>query len=84
MAPTSTPYAITLPRTFGSLRWGVLRQSTLESTLREVCIDRALFSIDYPYEDTLETAQWFDSLALDDSTRGKLAYHCAKKLLRID
>jgi predicted TIM-barrel fold metal-dependent hydrolase len=82
--PHQHPLCYYFAKNFWITSAGVLRQSTLESTIREVSIDRVLFSIDYPYEDTLETAQWFDSLALDDSTRGKLAYDNAKKLLRID
>jgi predicted TIM-barrel fold metal-dependent hydrolase len=62
----------------------VQRQSTLESTIREVGIDRMLFSIDYPYEDMLEIAQWFDGLETDNTTRAKIAYGNAKMLLRIE
>jgi predicted TIM-barrel fold metal-dependent hydrolase len=63
---------------------GVQRQGTLEVIIREAGIDRVLFSIDYPYEDMVETAPWFDSLELDDTTRAKLAHGNAKKLLRIE
>jgi gamma-resorcylate decarboxylase len=63
---------------------GVQKQSVLESTIREVGIDRVMFSSDYPYEDMIETAQWFDALEIDEHTRAKLAYGNAKILLGIE
>jgi len=62
---------------------GVLTQSTLECTIREVGVDRVLFSADYPLEDVIEMADWFDGLEIDDPTRAKLAYGNAKILLGI-
>ncbi|MCJ1339179.1 hypothetical protein MMC09_004468 [Bachmanniomyces sp. S44760] len=41
---------------------GVQKASTLDSTIREVGIDRVMYSADYPYEDMIEAAQWFDGL----------------------
>jgi predicted TIM-barrel fold metal-dependent hydrolase len=82
--PHQHPLCYYFAKNFWITSAGVQRQSTLESTIREVGIDRVLFSIDYPYEDMLETAQWFDGLELDETTRAKLAYGNAKKLLRIE
>jgi predicted TIM-barrel fold metal-dependent hydrolase len=62
------------PKNFWITTAGVQKQSVLESTIREVGIDRVMFSSDYPYEDMIETAQWFDALEIDDHTRAKLAY----------
>jgi len=62
---------------------GVMKQSTLENTIREIGIDRVLFSVDYPMEDMIETAQWFDGLEIDEASRIKLAYGNAKSVLRI-
>lgn len=63
---------------------GVLKQSTLENTIREMGIDRVLFSADYPMEDIVETAQWFDGLEIDEASRNKLAYGNAKSVLGIE
>jgi predicted TIM-barrel fold metal-dependent hydrolase len=62
---------------------GVQKQSVLESCIREVGIDRVLFSMDYPMEDMQETAEWFDGLEMDAASRAKLAYGNAKILLGI-
>ena len=62
---------------------GVLTQSTLECTIHEVGVDKVLFSADYPLEDVIEMADWFDGLGIDDPTRAKLAYGNAKILLGI-
>ena len=62
---------------------GVQKASTLDSVIREVGIDRVMYSADYPYEDMIEAAQWFDGLELDDASRAKLAYGNAKVLLGI-
>jgi predicted TIM-barrel fold metal-dependent hydrolase len=42
-----------------------------------------LFSADYPLEDVIEMADWFDGLEIDDPTRAKFAYGNAKILLGI-
>ena len=63
---------------------GVQSQSTLEDTIREVGIDRVLFSIDYPYEDMIEVSDWFESLQMDSHTREKIAFGNARTLLKLD
>ena len=50
----------------------VQRRSTLEDTIREVAAERVMFSIDYPYEDMLEVAEWFDNLEMDPTTKSLL------------
>lgn len=63
---------------------GVMKASTLDATIREVGIDRVMYSADYPYEDSVEAAQWFDGLEIDQVSRDKLAWGNAKILLGIE
>ena len=44
-------------------------------------IDRILFSVDYPYEDTKQASMWLDSTPLDEDSKYKIAYANAHQLL---
>jgi 2,3-dihydroxybenzoate decarboxylase len=44
---------------------------------------RALFSIDYPFEEDLGIAGWFDRLEMNRFTKRKIAYGNARKLLKL-
>lgn len=83
----SGPHKHTLCHYFAKNFWittaGVQKQNTLENTIKEVGIDRVIFSVDYPFEDMVETSQWFEGLEMDDTTRAKLAFGNAKNLLRL-
>jgi 2,3-dihydroxybenzoate decarboxylase len=84
----SGPHKHSLSYYFAKNFWittaGVQKQNTLENTIKEVGIDRVIFSVDYPFEDMIETCQWFEGLEMDDVSRAKLAFLNAKKLLRLD
>jgi predicted TIM-barrel fold metal-dependent hydrolase len=71
-------------KNFWNTSSGVLTQRTLEYTIREVGVDRVLFGADYPLEDAIEMADWFDGLEIDDPTGAKMAYGNAKILLGIE
>lgn len=45
--------------------------------------DRVMFSVDYPYEDNSDAANWFDQLALPTDLKEKIAYGNAKNLLNL-
>ena len=45
--------------------------------------DRILFSVDYPFEDTREAAEWFKGLDLPAGVREKMAHGTADELLRL-
>ncbi|MCJ1304883.1 hypothetical protein MMC08_007696 [Hypocenomyce scalaris] len=81
--PHKHPLCFYFNQNFWVTSAGVQRQSTLENTIREVGVDRVLWSIDYPFEDMLEMSQWFDNLELDNNTREKLAFGNAKRLLKL-
>lgn len=43
--------------------------------------ERVLFSVDYPYNDTLEASSWFDEAAVDEATRQLVGRDNAARLL---
>ncbi|KAA8565133.1 hypothetical protein EYC84_010880 [Monilinia fructicola] len=62
---------------------GVQDVGTLEDTIKRTGEGRVMFSVDYPFEDTVEIAGWFDRLEMSTSTKMKLGYENAKALLRL-
>jgi predicted TIM-barrel fold metal-dependent hydrolase len=62
---------------------GVQDDGTLMDTLRSVGEDRVMFSADYPYEDDLEMAAWFDRLELNGRTKRKIGFENARVLLKL-
>jgi gamma-resorcylate decarboxylase len=62
---------------------GVQDEATLLDTLRWTGEDRVMFSVDYPFEDTVEIAGWFDRLSMNSRTKKKVAYGNARALLGI-
>ncbi len=62
---------------------GVQDDGTLMDTLRIVGEDRVMFSADYPYEDDLEMAAWFDRLELNGRTKRKIGFENARILLKL-
>jgi gamma-resorcylate decarboxylase len=61
----------------------VRRERTLKNTIEEMGEGRAMFSADYPYESTEDTADWFDDLEMNENTREALAYGNAKQLFKL-
>ena len=51
---------------------GNFHTPTLVSAMTEVGSDRLLFSVDYPFEDTVDAASWFDRAELSESDRMKI------------
>jgi gamma-resorcylate decarboxylase len=62
---------------------GNFHTPTLNGVITEMGIDRVLFSVDYPYEDMAEGANWFDSCPLEGEAREKVAHLNVKKLLKL-
>jgi len=62
---------------------GVQDDAALLDTLRVTGAERVMFSVDYPFEDDLEIASWFDRLELNEETKQKIAYGNARSLLKL-
>jgi len=55
-----------------------------EFTLNEMGVERMMFSVDYPFEDTTEGATWFDEMAMPEDTRLKIGRTNAIELFKLD
>jgi len=62
---------------------GHLSTPALLHALSEIGPDRIMFSADYPFEDLLEAAHWFDSASIDESNRVRIGRANAMKLLKL-
>ena len=48
---------------------GNFHDSTLLTALREIDVKKILYSVDYPFEDFDEAAQWFDNASISEADR---------------
>lgn len=62
---------------------GVCEDSSLQCAIAEMGEDRVLFSVDYPYEDSKEAADWIEDAPLTDEQREKVCYKNAERVLKI-
>jgi 2,3-dihydroxybenzoate decarboxylase len=62
---------------------GNFHTQALTDVIMEVGADRMLFSVDYPFEDMAEAANWFDYAAISEPDRVKIACVNAQKLFRL-
>ena len=46
---------------------GNFRTSTLMAAISEIGADRILFSVDYPFERTIDAVSWFDAVVLESA-----------------
>jgi len=56
---------------------------TLQNALQEMGASRVMFSVDYPFEDIGEAAEWFDNLSLSSEDRLKIASGNAEALFKL-
>ena len=62
---------------------GNFRTPAMTDVMLEVGVDRVLYSVDYPFEDMAEAADWFDHAAISEPDRLKIARGNAQKLFRL-
>jgi 2,3-dihydroxybenzoate decarboxylase len=62
---------------------GNFRTPTLQAAIAEIGIDRVMFSVDYPFEDTVDAARWFDTVPLSEADRRKIGRDNAIDLFRL-
>lgn len=63
---------------------GNFRTQTLSEVMLEVGSERLLYSVDYPFEDMGEAASWFDTAAISEADRMRIARSNASRLFRIE
>lgn len=63
---------------------GYFDTPSLQHCIANIGIDRVMFSVDYLYEDCLESSQWLDSIPYSDEEKEKIAYKTAATLLKLD
>lgn len=62
---------------------GNFRTQALTDVILEVGADRVLYSVDYPYEDMAEAADWFERAAISEIDRLKIASSTARQLFHL-
>jgi gamma-resorcylate decarboxylase len=62
---------------------GNFRTQTLTEVILEVGSDHILYSVDYPFEDMGEAAEWFDHAAISEADRMKIASANTRLLFRL-
>ncbi len=63
---------------------GNFSDPTLQCAVAEMGVHRILFSVDYPFEDTVDAATWFDATELSDEDRLRIGRTNAIKLFKLD
>jgi 2,3-dihydroxybenzoate decarboxylase len=63
---------------------GLCQDSALQCAITELGEERVLFSVDYPYEETKETAGWIERTPLTDAQREKICHGNAERVLRLE
>jgi 2,3-dihydroxybenzoate decarboxylase len=62
---------------------GNFRTPTLLSAIAEVGADRVLFSVDYPFEETADATEWFDSAPISERDRCLIGRENAIRLFKL-
>jgi gamma-resorcylate decarboxylase len=55
----------------------------LLDTIAELGVDRVMFSVDYPFEDFSDAAEWFDTAPLSEQDRAKVGRDNAVRLFKL-
>ncbi len=62
---------------------GNFHDSTLLTALREIDVKKILYSVDYPFEDFDEAAQWFDKASISEADRLSIGRLNALELFKL-
>lgn len=62
---------------------GNFRTSTLACAIAEMGVDRILFSVDYPFENTVDATTWFDAAHMSEADRVKIGRTNAATLFKL-
>jgi 2,3-dihydroxybenzoate decarboxylase len=80
---TKLPISEYLRENFYITTSGNFRTQALIDVIMEVGADRVLYSVDYPFEDMSEAANWFDRSPIAESDRQNIACGNARQLFRL-
>jgi len=81
--PARRPLSEYLRNNFYLTTSGNFRRSTLRCAIAEIGLDRVMFSVDYPFEDTVDAATWFEEAELSNAERRTIGSQNAARLLRL-
>ncbi len=81
--PAKRPLADYLRSNFYVTTSGNFRTPTLVDAITEMGVDRVLFSVDYPFEEAVDAATWFDKAEISESDRQKIGRTNAAQLFRL-
>ncbi len=70
--PAKKPMSAYLKENFYFTTSGNFHDTTFHLALEEMGVDHILFSVDYPFEDMVDAADWFDKTELSDEVRQKI------------
>lgn len=73
-----------LRHNFHATTSGFFATRPLELTIEAMGVERVLFSVDYPYNDTIEASSWFDAAPIDEQVRMKVGRTNALQLLGLE
>ena len=62
---------------------GNFRTPTLEAAMAQIGSDRVMFAVDYPFEDTVDGATWFDRADISEADRRKIGRDNAVRLFQL-
>ena len=63
---------------------GNFHDPTLDLVIAEMGVGHVLFSVDYPFEDTVDAASWFDNNNLSDADRARIGRQNAIDLFKLE
>lgn len=70
-------------RNFWVTTAGVMSDGAFAQTIRFCGERRVMWSADYPFEDYDESAEWFGSMELNDSTRAAVGWENAERMFKL-
>jgi 2,3-dihydroxybenzoate decarboxylase len=62
---------------------GMFSDEPLQCAVNSLGADRVMFSVDYPYESSVDAAKFIENAPLDDRIRTDICYDNAARVLRL-
>ena len=82
--PLKNPMSHYLRSNFHMTTSGNFNDATFHCAVSEMGLDRILFSVDYPFEDTVDAASWYDNMEMEEADRIQVGRGNAIKLFKLD